>query len=89
MAVPVAASTRIGEVLAQGAAGIFTAQQAAALQLRRHHAAELLVGPGKHGGRQDEAVAGAVGEPVFHHVGDHGGRAGQQATRLAHRLGRS
>ena len=32
------------------------AQQAAALQLRRHHAAELLVGAREHGGRQDEAV---------------------------------
>ena len=77
-------STGVGQVFAQGAAGIFVAQQAAALQLRRHHAAELLVGAGEHGGRQDEAVAGAVGEPVLHHVGDHGRRAGQQAAWLAH-----
>src|SRR5262245_36465959 len=54
---------RQAEVLAQGGALVVLAEQAAPLQLRDHHGAEIVVRARDIGRHHAEAVAGALGEP--------------------------
>src|SRR3546814_2318951 len=58
------------QMLAQGGAGVFLAEQATALEFGHDELDELLIGARDVGGGDDEAVARTLDEPLLHLVGD-------------------